>query len=88
MSEQEYHPSAQFNPGHPDHAGWANGPKPPQLPAEAQIVRDFPDPETAPAAEAGIVTMHQEGAFADEHVALPGADEEEPETKPKTSRKH
>ncbi|MFJ1764056.1 hypothetical protein ACIOD2_27325 [Amycolatopsis sp. NPDC088138] len=76
MSEQEYHPSAQFNPAHPDNAGWANGPKPPQLPAEAQIVRDFTDPDQAPPAEAGIVQAYKEGAFAEEHVAIPTAEDE------------
>ncbi|MEC3975076.1 hypothetical protein [Amycolatopsis sp. H20-H5] len=41
MSEQEYHPSPEFNPGHPDNAAWRSGPKPPDMPAEAGIVAMF-----------------------------------------------
>lgn len=82
MSETEYHPAdPHFNPAHPDHEGWAGRVFAPQLPAEAQIVRDFPDPSEAPAAEAGIVQAFADGAIAAEHVALPDG---EPDDKPKT----
>ncbi|MEV4604791.1 hypothetical protein AB0K15_46510 [Amycolatopsis sp. NPDC049253] len=84
MSEAEYHPAdPHFNPAHPDHEGWAAGPRAPQMPAEAQIVRDFADAESAPPAEAGIVQAHADGVIAAEHVALLDS---EPEPK-KTTRK-
>ncbi|RSM60595.1 hypothetical protein DMH03_17760 [Amycolatopsis sp. WAC 01376] len=76
MSEQEYHPSAQFNPAHPDNAAWANGSKPVDMPAEAGIVEQFKGDEAALAnapAEAGIVAAH--------------TDAEDDGGKPKTSRK-
>lgn len=75
MSEQEYHPSAQFNPAHPDNAAWANGPKPPDMPAEAGIVEQFKGDEVALAnapAEAEIVASYSEPEGSE---------------KPKTSRK-
>ncbi|WP_336156626.1 hypothetical protein [Amycolatopsis sp. VC5-11] len=85
MSETEYHPAdPHFNPAHPDHEGWAGRAASPQLPAEAQIVRDFPDPAEAPAAEAGIVQALADGAIAAEHVALPST---EPGGQAKASRK-
>ncbi|MFB9924884.1 hypothetical protein ACFORO_25950 [Amycolatopsis halotolerans] len=88
MSEAEYHPAdPHFNPAHPDHDGWARGAKAPQMPAEAQIVRDFAaDPDQAPAAEAGIVQALADGVIAAEHVALPDGEPDD-KPKPKTSRK-
>lgn len=54
----ERHPSAQFNPAHPDNAGWANNPPPPDMPAEAGIVAMFQD---------------QQGPISEPDVTIPPA---------------